>query len=115
MHLGCQSFGGPDSELKYGEWKEQLQGLVQYAGLTEPHKVGILMGALTGVAKRQINVLMEEESNTAAKIFAELDKLYKERVPVSVVRTHVYGCQQKPDEPVQSYVLMLKELHYRLQ
>lgn len=28
-------FGGPDSELKYEDWKEQLQGFVQYAGQTE--------------------------------------------------------------------------------
>lgn len=49
-------FGGPDSELKYEDWKEQLQGFVQYAGQTEKQKVCILMGALTGVAKRQISV-----------------------------------------------------------
>lgn len=108
-------FGGPESELKYGEWKEQLQGIVQYVGLTEPHKVGILMGALTGVAKRQISVLPEEERNTVAKIFAELDELYKERAPVSVIRTQFYGCRQKPDESVQSFVLRLRELHSRLQ
>lgn len=42
------TFGGPDSELKYGDWKEQVQ-VVQYAGQTEQQKVGVLMGALTGV------------------------------------------------------------------
>lgn len=87
-------FGGPESELKYGEWKEQLQGIVQYVGLTEPQKAGILMGALTEVPKRQINVLSEEERNTAVKIFAELEKLYKEQAPVSVIRTQFMGADR---------------------
>ena len=58
--LWVPKFGGPESELKYGDWKEQLRGIVQYGDLTEPCKVGILMGALTGVAKRQINVYLRE-------------------------------------------------------
>lgn len=107
-------FGGPDPELKYEDWKEQLPCFVQYAGQTEQQKEGVLMGSLTGVAKRQISVLVEEEHNTAAKIFAALDSLYKGRVPVSMVGTQFYGCRQKPDEPVQSYVLRLKEFHCRL-
>lgn len=73
------------------------------------------MGALTGEAKRQINVLEEEERNTTAKIFAALDGLYCGRAPVSMVRAQFYGCRQKSDELVQSYVLRLRELHCRLQ
>lgn len=72
------------------------------------------MGALTGVTKRQINVLVKEECNTTAKIFTALDSLYRGRVPVSMVRTHFYGCRPKPDKSVQSYVLRLRELHGRL-
>lgn len=41
------NFGGPNSELKYGDWKETLRGLVQYVQ-TEQQRVGVLMGALTG-------------------------------------------------------------------
>lgn len=29
-------FGGAESELKYGEWKGKLQGLLECADLTEP-------------------------------------------------------------------------------
>ncbi len=32
-------FDGLDSELKYGEWKKQLQGLTEYAGATERQKL----------------------------------------------------------------------------
>ncbi|KAL7396029.1 hypothetical protein ABVT39_027495 [Epinephelus coioides] len=50
-----------------------------------------------------------------AKIFAALDGLYCGRAPVSMVRAQFYGCRQKPDELVQSYVLRLRKLHCRLQ
>ena len=52
-------FGDPESEAEYGEWKEQ--GIVQYAVLTEACKVNNLMGALMGIAKRQISVLSVED------------------------------------------------------
>ena len=32
-----------------------------------------------------------------------------------MIRTQFYGCRQKPDEPVRSFVLRLRELHGRLQ
>ncbi|XP_029917855.1 uncharacterized protein LOC115366482 [Myripristis murdjan] len=108
-------FGGPDSELKYGEWKEQLQGLLEYAGLAEPRKVSILMGALTGLAKRQVQVLAEGDRDTTAKIFSVLDGLYRGRAPIALVRSQFFNCQQNPEEPVQSYILRLRELHRRLQ
>lgn len=107
-------FGGPNLELKYEDWKEQLKGLVQYVE-TEQQKVGVLMGALTGEARGQINVLEEENRNTTAKIFDALNGLYGGRAPVSIVRAQFYGCRQKPDESVQSYVLRLRELNYKLQ
>lgn len=107
-------FGGPDSELKYGEWKEQLQGLLQYAGPVEQRKVSILLGALTGVAKRQVQVLTEDDRDTAEKIFTALDDLYTEKIPAALIRSQFFRCQQAPDEPLQSYILRLRELHSRL-
>ncbi|RVE73956.1 hypothetical protein OJAV_G00036180 [Oryzias javanicus] len=73
------------------------------------------MGALTGVARRRMNVLPEEERNTTAKIFNALDAVYQQRIQGPVARTQFYGCRQKPDEPVQAFILRLRELHYRLQ
>lgn len=108
-------FRGEDSELKYAEWKGQLQGLLECADLTEPQKVGILLGALTGLAERQIQVFDEGDRNTTVRIFAALDELYKERIPMVQVRSQFFRCQQNVDEPVQSYVRRLRELHSKLQ
>lgn len=87
-------FGGADSELKYGEWMGQLQGLLECADLTEPRKVGILLGALTGLAETQIRVLDEGDRNTTARIFAALEKLYKEQIPMVQVRSQFLGANR---------------------
>lgn len=108
-------FGGQESDLKYEDWKEQLQGLVQYAGQTESQKVGVLMGALTGTAKRQVNILALDQRDTTAKIFTALDAIYKARVAASALRAQFYGCRQKPDESARFYILRLRELHCGLQ
>lgn len=107
-------FLGPGSEVSYGEWTIQLKGLLEVQDLTEPLKVSILMGALTGVAKRQISVITIGQRDTAAKIFAALDGRYTEKTPAPVLRSQLFSCVQKPDELVQDYVLRLQELHCRL-
>lgn len=69
-------FQGPGNEIKYREWKEQLKGLLEVQVLAEQVQVSILMGALTGLAKRKISVLVTGQRDTAAKIFAALDSRY---------------------------------------
>lgn len=49
------------------------------------------------------------------RFFSALDGLYRDKVPIAVVRSQFFGSQQNPDEPMQSYVLKLRELHCRLQ
>ncbi|CAL9689427.1 unnamed protein product [Knipowitschia caucasica] len=108
-------FEGQDGNLKYSEWKEQIQGLLESNNLAEAQKVKIVIGALSGLARRQINVLAEDERDRVTKVFAALDQLYAKIIPLSVVRSQFFGCVQKPGEPVQSYVLRLKELYCRLE
>jgi len=50
-------FQGQGCDIRYREWKEQMQGLLGVQDMTEPLKVNILMGALTGMAKRQVSVV----------------------------------------------------------
>lgn len=107
-------FKGPGDELKFGEWKEQIEGLLGSQELTEARKVSIVLGALSGEAKRQVNVLEDDERNTARKIFTYLNSLYGDQTPNAVLRSHFFSCVQKSGETVQSFILRLRELYCRL-
>lgn len=103
-------FEGTEGEEKYREWKGQIKGLLSTQDVNAARKVGILLKTLTGEAKRQVSVLEEGERDTVDKILNYLDGLYKETVPVSKVRAQFYGCIQRPEENVNSYILRLREL-----
>lgn len=107
-------FHGPGGDLKYQEWKEQIKGILEVQELTEAQKVAIVLGALSGEAKRQVDVLDQEDRERAVRIFTVLDALYVEKVPLSVRRAQFFGCVQRSDEPVQAYLLRLKELYCKL-
>lgn len=107
-------FKGPDGDLKYSDWKEQIKGLLGSQDLTEARKVSILLGALSGEAKRQIAVLDEDEKDQTAKIFVYLDSLYGDQTPVPILRSKFFSCAQRVDEPVQSFILRLREFYCRL-
>lgn len=64
--------------------------------------------------KFEVEVLDQGDRDRAAKIFTVLHALYGEKVPLSVWRAQFFGCVQRPDEPVQAYLLWLKELHCKL-
>lgn len=107
-------FKGQDGDIKYCDWKEQIKGLLGSQDITEARKVGIVLGALTGEAKRQISVLDADEKDQTAKIFVYLDSLYGDQTPVPILRSRFFSCSQGVDEPVQSFILRLRELYCRL-
>lgn len=107
-------FKGPDGDYMYSDWKEQVQGLLGVQDLTEPRKVQILMGALSGEAKREINVLEAGDRDTAEKIFGHLDSLYAAEIPLPVLRAQFFGCRQRSGETFKAFVLRLRELFCRL-
>ena len=106
-------FKGTD-DVKYAEWKEQIKGLLETQDLDEALKVAIVIGALAGEPKRQINVLDDGERNTVRKVFTYLDSLYGQSTPHAVVRSQFFNCVQRPNESMQSFLLRLRELHSRL-
>ena len=107
-------FEGTEGEDKYKEWKEQIKGLLSTQDMNEARKVAVVTKTLTGEAKRQIAVLDAGDRDTVAKIFKYLDGLYREAIPVSMVRAQFYGCAQRPEEGVGSFILRLRELFCRL-
>lgn len=86
-------FTGTDCDLKYGDWKEQMQGLLEAQEVPEAKKVKIVMGALGGDAKREISVLADGDRDKANKIFEHLDILYAGEIPLPVLRSHFFQLQ----------------------
>lgn len=107
-------FKGVGFDMKYKEWKEQIQSLLQVRDFNEAQKVGIVLGALTDEAKREVCVLGDTERDTVAKIFTHLDFLYGDQVPVAILRSQFFSCTQMANESLRSYVLRLRELFRRL-
>ena len=107
-------FEGTEGEDKYKEWREQIKGLLSTQDINEARKVAVVVKTLTGEAKRQIAVLDAGERDSVDKILKYLDGLYREAIPVSMVRAQFYGCAQRPDESVGSFILRLRELFCRL-
>jgi len=107
-------FKGVGGDLKFGEWKEQIQSLLQAREFNEQQKVSILLGALTDEAKREVCVLGDTERNTVAKIFSYLETLYGDQVPVANLRLQFFSCTQTASESLRTYVLRLRELFGRL-
>lgn len=108
-------YTGPSGSLQYGDWKEQIQGLLGIQEFSEAKKVEIVLGALGGEAKQQVGVLVEDERDRVAKIFTYLDALYGEQTSIPALRAHFYNCYQKPRETVKAYLLRLRGLYCRLQ
>lgn len=92
-----------------------MLGLLGSQDLTEGQKVDILLGALAGEAKHQINVTEESERDQVRKVFAYLDTLYGDRTPTPVLRSRYFSCMQRPEETSPAYILRLGELFSRVQ
>lgn len=107
-------FKGPDQDVQYQDWKEQMRGLLGSQDLPEVRKVAIVLGALAGEAKRQVSVLETSERDQVQKIFSFLDSLYGDRVPTPVLRSQFFSCTQNLSETVSSFILRLRELYCRL-
>lgn len=107
-------FKGPDSDIKYSEWREQIEGLLGTQELTEVKRVAIVLGALAGEAKRQVGVLDVVEKDKVEKIFSFLDTLYGHKTPTPVLRSQFFSCTQKAGENVSSFILRLREFYGRL-
>ena len=104
-------FKGPDGDVKYPDWKEQMKGLLASQDFNDATKVDIVMGALTGEAKRQVNVLEATERDKADKIFTYLESLYGHKTPIPVLRSQFFSCTQQAGESVNAYILRLRELY----
>lgn len=81
----------------------------------EGRQVQILIGALGGEPKREIEVIDVGKRDKVSKVFEYLDSLYQRETPLPVLRSQFYGCRQRSGEPFNLFVLCLKKLYCKLQ
>lgn len=69
-------FNGKSDGLKYGDWANQMKTLLRAQRLTEEQTIDFILSAVEDDAKREIQLLDEQNRNTADKIFDFLNRLY---------------------------------------
>ena len=109
-----QKFNGEGSEIKLGEWKQQVTTMINLQPISDSQKADFVLGLLDGEAKREILTLEKACRDTPQKIFDVLTALYGDNVHVSTLRTQFFNCRQGPQQTLRSFSLCLRELFSRL-
>lgn len=107
-------FSGAQSDIKFGEWKSQIETMLTFQPIRETQKADFILGLLDGDARREILTLDRSERNTPKKIFDALFALYGDNTHVSTLRTQFYNCRQEPNQSLRAFSLKLRELFSRL-
>lgn len=76
------TFKGPGDDLKFKDWKEQIQVLLSFQELTEAEKADIVLGALAGEAKSHVSVqgrrILLSGDRTPTPVLRSVLQLYTE-------------------------------------
>lgn len=107
-------FSGAHSEVKFGEWRSQIETMLTLQPIRDTQKADFVLGLLDGEAKREILALDRTDRNTSKKIFDALSDLYGDNIHVSTLRTQFFNCRQEPNQSLRAFSLRLRELFSRL-
>lgn len=81
-------YKGTGSEIRLVDWKGQIQLMLHMQQLPVEQQGGFIMGALEGEAKRKLLLLDDGDRQTPEQIFAQLEQLCGDKVPVAVLHSH---------------------------
>ncbi|XP_062383843.1 uncharacterized protein LOC134071222 isoform X2 [Sardina pilchardus] len=109
-----QKFSGVGTELKFRDWKQQLETMLSLQALNEQQKAAFVLSNLEGEARREILTLESADRDTPTKIFAALARLYGEITSIAALRTQFFNCRQESGQSLKSFSLRLRELFSRL-
>lgn len=107
-------FSGTGSEIKFGEWKSQVETMLGFQPIRDSQKADFVLGLLEGEAKREILTLERTNRNTPRKIFDVLSALYGDNTHASTLRAQFFNCRQETHQSLRSFSLRLRELFSRL-
>ncbi|XP_048836044.1 uncharacterized protein LOC125711303 [Brienomyrus brachyistius] len=97
----------------YQEWRRVVGVGLRAQSLSAVQQVDFVLSALEGEARREVELLRENQRDTAEKILEALDRLYGEGAGLAQLRVEFFTCQQQSGEGVGSFILRLRECHYR--
>lgn len=106
-------FSGEGSQVKFRDWKIQIEAMLRAQGLSEAQKTDFIIGALDGVARREVLLLEDAKRNSATEILKALDALYSKTKSLAQIRVQFFKCVQGEGESIGAYVLRLRELFLR--
>lgn len=104
-------FNGTGSEIKFGEWKSQVETMLGFQPIRDSWEADFVLGLLEGEAKREILTLERTDRNTPKKIF---DVLYGDNTHASTLRAQFFNCRQETHQSLRSFSLRLHELFSKL-
>lgn len=108
-------YGGTGSDMRFREWKAQIQAMLRAQAWTAAQQCDFVLGALEGEAKREVWILEAADRATTDHIFQYLEDLYGDKVSLALLRSMFFECKQKPGETTRAFTLRLRELFQRLQ
>lgn len=106
-------FSGDGGQTKFRDWKIQIEAMLRAQGLTDTQKTDFVIGALDGVARREVLLLEDTKRNSATEILKVLDALYNKTVSLAQIRVQFFKCVQSEGESIGAFVLRLRELFLR--
>lgn len=104
-----QKFDGKKNGIKCADWSGQMKALLRAQGLSEQQKIDFILTAIEGDATREVQLLEEENRNTADKIFDFLNQLYGRVTPVADLRMRFFNMRQNNGETFSEFSLRMRE------
>ncbi|XP_062380954.1 uncharacterized protein LOC134069109 [Sardina pilchardus] len=104
---------GVDKCEQFGEWKRNIEVCLRALALNSKQQVDLVMGALEGEPKREVELLEEDKKDTVDKILKFLEQLYGREAGLAELRGAFFTCRQHSGEGVGSFILRLRECRCR--
>lgn len=99
-----------DGSMKAKRWTIEFGICAQT--LTAIQQVEFVLSALAGDAKREVELLVEEQRDKAVKVLTFLKGSYGEHTGLVRMRADFYTCEQQLGEKLRLFILCLQECNF---
>ncbi|KAL2083788.1 hypothetical protein ACEWY4_021561 [Coilia grayii] len=104
---------GVDKCEQFGEWKRNIEVCLRALTLNNQQQIDLVIGALGGEPRREVDLLAEDKRDTVDKILTFLEQLYGHEAGLAELRGAFFMCKQHPGEGVGLFILRLRECYSR--
>lgn len=100
---------------KFVEWRAQVEAMLRAQGLNNQQQADFVLGALEGEPKRELMLAKPTEKDTGVKVLDFLQNLYAKPPTKAQLRSNFFNCKQQTQEPINAFILRLREVFSRWQ